>query len=466
MGKRSMLSPILLAVLMGAGCGEVPEPAADFTGWWEGEFTVEGASLVLRVELRQAGEAWSGTIDIPQQQARGLGLEEVAASGDSISFVLPSVMGPAGFRGVLTGDSISGTFEQGGYSGTFRLARGLPPAEAPEGEEIVIRGEDCLLAGTLSLPEGEPPYPCVVLLTGSGLQDRDEYVMGFPVFSRLASILVPSGFAVLRCDDRGTGGSSGGLESFSDSTLVHDAGLMLDHLLADPRIDPDAIGLLGHSEGSTIAFMLAAARPEDVAFVVGMAGPAIDGYHLIPSQMEVLFAMQGLPEEESARRLEAQTMIMDAVIAGGDLSVVDSVLRTEIDRELAGLSEEERAMAGDPEVYVDQAVAADMASIGSPWFRSFLTGDPAEAVAAASCPVLALFGGLDVQVTDEANLEAMTRALQGNPRHAIVLFENANHLFQEAGTGALEEYALLEPDFVEGFADTLVAWVREATAGL
>jgi pimeloyl-ACP methyl ester carboxylesterase len=424
---------------------------------------IAGANLLIVVRIAVAGDSLSGTMDIPQQQARELELTDFLLRGDSLDFCLPSPLGAASFRGAARGDTLSGSFEQGGYAGTFLLVRTASSTEVSrtEGEEITIQGADCLLAGTLTLPAGEPPFPCVLMLTGSGLQDRDEYVLGFPVFSEIAAQLVPSGIAVLRCDDRGVGGSQGDTESLSDSVLLADAGLMLDHLLGDPRIDSGRIGVLGHSEGSTIAFMLAAERPEDVALVVSMAGPAIDGYHLIPSQMERLFAMQGLSPEEIAGKLHAQRVIMDAVIAGGDLSVADSVLRAEIDAELESLSDEELAMVGDPAVYMEQAVAANMASIESPWFRSFLTNDPTQAVREAECPVLVVFGGLDMQVTAEANADPMRQALAANPDHEVLVIEGANHLFQKAETGSIEEYAFLEPEFIAGFPDTLCGWLSE-----
>jgi uncharacterized protein len=460
---RNLFSIFAAAMVLMSGCGEAPVGTADVNGIWEGEISIAGANLLIVVRMAAPDNSLCGTMDIPQQQARDMELTGFLLRGDSLCFCLPSPMGPANFRGVARGDTLRGSFEQGDYAGTFRLVRTAASTEVTlaAGQEVTIQGADCLLAGALTLPGGEPPFPCVLMLTGSGLQDRDEYVSGFPVFSELTAQLVPLGIAVLRCDDRGVGGSQGDMTSLSDSVLLADAGLMLDYLRGDPRIDAGRIGILGHSEGSTLAFMLAAERPGDVAFVVSMAGPAIDGYHIIPTQMERLFAMQGLSAEEIAGKLNAQMVIMDAVIAGGDLSVADSVLRAQLDAELQSLSDEELAMVGDPAVYIEQAVAANMESIESPWFRSFLMYDPALAISEAECPVLALFGGLDMQVTAEANLDAMRQALSGNPDHEVIVIPGANHLFQEAETGSLEEYAFLEPEFVDGFLVTLSGWLSE-----
>lgn len=460
----SVSCPLLLLAL---ACGGGPSAAPGVTGRWKGELSLDGVSLLLEAELSEADSGLRGTLDIPQQQARGIELIRVSRNADSLEFTMPSVMGPARFRGVVRGDTLLGAFEQGDYAGSFRLVRFTEPVSPglPPGEEVTITGEDCVLAGTLTLPAGPPPHPCVLLLSGSGLQDRDEYVMGFPVFAELEALLVPEGIAVLRCDDRGVGGSRGGMEGYGDSLLLHDAGLMLDHLRGDPRISLDRIGLLGHSEGSTTAFMLAAARPEAVAFVVSMAGPAIDGYHLVLDQVEILSTMQGLSAEAVAGKLEAQTVIMDDVLRGGDLSRSDSVLRAQLDGELQSLDDAERAAVGDPEVYLDQSVAATMVTLRSPWFARFLRVDPAEAIRRVECPVLVLYGGLDIQVSDEANLEAMQLALARSRDHEILLIEGANHLFQEAVTGSLEEYALLEPHFIGEFSDILTAWIT-ARSGL
>lgn len=454
------LMPCMLCVLMLLACGGGPAESPDVSGVWEGELTGGGVELRLRASFTVDDDGMTGTLDIPQQQARGLTLADFVQEGDSLSFVLPLDFGRAEFRGVVSGDTIRGLFLQNGFSGSFILARTSMEEEGPlmAGEEVVITGEDCILAGTLTLPDEDPPYPCVVLLSGSGLQDRDEYVMGFPVFGELTRILDSSGYAVLRCDDRGIGGSSGGMGSFSDSVLRYDAGLMLDHVLGDPRVDPGRVGLLGHSEGSNTAFALAAERPGEVAFVISMAGPAVPGYDLLPSQLRVMLPMQGYTPEETESKLEAQYLVMDAVLAG-DTSAIDSVLRAQTEEHLQRLSEEELASLGDLDTYIEQAVGASVASAASRWFRRFLVNDPVEHIREVEVPVLCLYAELDVQVIPETNLGPMQGALADNPDHSIVLFENANHLFQEALTGEVMEYAVLEPAFIEGFADTISAWL-------
>ncbi|MCK4806637.1 MAG: alpha/beta hydrolase, partial [Candidatus Aegiribacteria sp.] len=180
--------------------------------------------------------------------------------------------------------------------------------------EVTVTGDDVSLAGTLTIPEGAGLFPGVVLFTGSGLQGRDENVMGFRVFGELADHLTRSGIAVLRCDDRGFGSSVGELDHLTDSVFACDALLMLNYMLAQPEVDPGRIGILGHSEGSTVAFITAYREPEDVAFVVSMAGPSISGYEVLLGQIETLCRQAGLTEEEIARNVEVQRKVMDIIL--------------------------------------------------------------------------------------------------------------------------------------------------------
>ncbi len=201
--------------------------------------------------------------------------------------------------------------------------------------------------------------------------------------------------------------------------------------------------------------MMAVQRPDEVAFVVSMAGPAVSGYVLIPSQIEISLAMVGISREEIDAKLEAQHVIMDAVIEG-NTGVVDSVLRAQIEVELQRLSEEDLAMVGDVDIYIEQVVTASLASMEGPWFRNFLIHDPADAIREVNCPTLVLLGELDTQVIPVVNLGPMQEALAGNSDHGIVVFEDANHLL----TGEVMEYAVLEPAFLPAFVDTLSRWLQ------
>ena len=465
--KRLSITGALISFGLLAACGQALQLNSDITGAWEGSISVSGIELDINVNfIIDDSGSYEANMDIPVQGAFGLELVGVFVRGDSVGFDLPSNHGEASFAGVIDGALINGVFSQGGIDGSFELHRTSETAmeEIPYTEiEVTIAGEDVSLAGTFTIPEGAGPFPAVVLFTGSGLQGRDENVMGFRVFGELADHLTRSGIAVLRCDDRGFGSSAGEIDQITDSVFASDASLMVDYMLAQAEVDPDRIGILGHSEGSTVAFITADWKPEDVAFVVSMAGPSISGYEVLLGQIEMLCRQAGLPEEEIARNVETQRKVMDIILAGDDHSGLDELFRYETLASLEDLSEEELAGLGDIDVYVDYVVAQSISQVESEWFLNFLQHDPADEISAVSCPVLALYGSLDIQVPPQRNLETMQVALSGNPLSRVLVIEGANHLFQDAIEGTVEEYGTLEPEFIDGFESTVSDWILDVT---
>ncbi|MCD4701469.1 MAG: alpha/beta fold hydrolase [Candidatus Aegiribacteria sp.] len=469
--KKLYTAGVLFFLCILAACGQATQVNSDISGAWEGSISLTGIMLDINVDITVDDTgSYSASIDIPVQGASGLELVNVFVRGDSVEFVLPSNLGEASFAGRIDGDLISGVVSQGGVDGDFELRRGSEHTSEHTMEEIhytaievTITGEDVSLAGTLTIPEGAGPFPAVILLTGSGIQDRDESVMGFRVFGELADHLTRSDIAVLRCDDRGFGGSIGEIDHLTDSVFACDASLMLDYMLGQPDIDPDRIGILGHSEGSTVAFITADWKPEDVAFIVSMAGPSISGYDVLLGQIEMLCRQAGLTEAEIARNVEAQKTIMDIILAGDDHSGLDEMFRTETVASLEDLSEEELAALGDIDVYVDYVVAQSISQVESDWFLNFLQHDPAVEISVVSCPVLALYGSLDIQVPPERNLESMQMALSENPLALVMVIDGANHLFQASVDGMIEEYAALEPELTDGFESTVSDWILDVT---
>ena len=458
-----------MVILFGmlAACGQVEQVDSDISGTWEGAISISGIELEIKVEfIMDERKSYSATMDIPVQGAFGLELVNIFVNGDSVGFGLPSNLGHASFAGRVDGDVINGVFSQGGVDGDFELHRngGITVEDIPYTvSDVTIDGEDVSLAGTLTIPEGEGPFPGVVLFTGSGLQGRDENVMGFRVFGELADHLTRSGIAVLRCDDRGFGGSVGELEHLTDSVFAYDASLMLDYMLVQPEVDPGRVGILGHSEGSTVAFITADWKPLDVAFIVSMAGPSVSGYEVLIGQIETLSRQAGLSDEEIARKVGIQRQIMDIVLAGDDHSGLDELFRSATIASLEGLSEEDLAGFGDIDVFVDDVVAQSIVQVESDWFLNFLHHDPVDEISAGSCPVLALYGELDIQVPPERNLLPMQTALAENSLAVVMVIDGANHLFQAAVDGSVEEYAMLASEFTDGFESTVSDWILEVT---
>jgi pimeloyl-ACP methyl ester carboxylesterase len=458
----------LAAVTLVLACGRATPPP-DVSGHWEGSISVEGMELDILVDLAGTTDSITGTIDIPLQGAEGLRLTSIILAGDSLSFDLVAGPGVASFHGLVVADSsISGAFEQAAVAGTFELLRSEPAPEVVRPyvmTDVTIPGDGFVLAGTLSMPsDSAAGLPGVVLLTGSGPQDRDENVFGFKVFDILADYLTRQGFAVLRCDDRGVGGSTGANPALTDSILALDAGLMLDFLRSQRQVDPLHVGLLGHSEGSNVAFLAAAERPAGIAFVVSMAGPSVSGYDVLLGQIEAMARASGKTDDQVAALLSLQKCIMDSVIAGGSLDSLRLLIEQQMLAEIEAMPEAQRQALGDIDAYVSQGMARSMQVVESPWFRRFLIVNPSDYAGQVSCPVLALYGSLDVQVPPSMNEGPMRQALAANPAGRVVVFEGANHLFQAAVAGTVEEYPTLAREFIPGFLDSVGVWMRSAAS--
>lgn len=320
------------------------------------------------------------------------------------------------------------------------------------------------LAGTLTLPSGPGPHPVVVTMSGSGPQDRDESLKPITTlkpFAILADALTSAGVGVLRYDDRGVGGSSGDHAAATVDDLAGDAAAAIDYLETRSDVDPARIGLLGHSEGGIYAAMIGADDPR-VAFIVGMAPAVVDGIDLIVAQNEALARASGADEVEVEARRAYTAAVMPLVLEG-DWDAAEQVTRDYVGGIWDRLSEQDRAVLGEREAFISAQVAQVTPAYGSDWFRSLLAHDSQPDWARVTVPVLGLFGALDAQVVTEQNEPALRAALEaaGNEDVETIVFPDANHLFQSAGTGAFEEYGSLAPEFTDGFVEAVVDWVSE-----
>lgn len=469
--SRYLLSLALLCSLIGAGGVSAQRPG-DLPGPWTGRIEVSGITLQIRVVFAGESGGLSATIDIPQQGAKGLPLRAVRLDGAAVRFELPAGPGVAVFDGTLDGDLIAGSFTQGLAKGTFILKRGdVAPPKSPEPvetlpyatEEVTFGHGEVSLAGTLSLPTGRGPFPAVVLISGSGPQTRDEDVAGFKVFRVLADGLTRQGIAVLRFDDRGVGGSSGGPAGATTADWADDALAGVRLLAARSDMASGRIGLLGHSEGALVAAM-AAARSRDVAFIVLMAGPGVNGEAIVRAQAEAIARASGATDADVARVRAQQDLLFKAVRTGEGWDQVTEHARAQGRTQLAALPEEQRKALGDPEQYLERVIHQQLAGAKTPWYKYFAEYDPAPTLAKVSCPVLALFGEKDLQVPLSQNRPVVERILTG-PGHArstVRTYPAANHLFQTAVTGSPAEYGTLPRAFVPGLLDDIVRWITEA----
>lgn len=330
-------------------------------------------------------------------------------------------------------------------------------------ENVTFNNGAITLAGTLTLPEGEGPHPAIVLISGSGPQDRDASLgpNAFAPFAVLADHLTRAGIAVLRYDSRGYGRSSGDNSAGTTADFAADAAAALAYAQSRPELDATQVGVLGHAEGASVAAHLAAAGA-DVAFYVLMAGPAVNGADLLAVQNRRIYAAENLPEEEAAAQVAFVEAMFPLVIAG-DTNALTTLLDARVREQIEALPEAQKSQIGDIESFVRQSVASQAADFGRAWWPYFLQYNPAEAWAQTDVPVLGVFGELDVQVDAEQNAAALREALEsgGHTDFEIVTLADANHLFQRAGTGAVSEYSLLQAQFHPEFLSTVTEWVLE-----
>jgi pimeloyl-ACP methyl ester carboxylesterase len=463
--------PILLFLSLPLELAQAAEPAAA-GGHWEGEINLpQNQVLQVKVDLEEASGAWKGTIDIPAQGAKGLSLEQVTVQGAKVRFVIAGVPGVPTFDGTLENGEIKGTFTQGGGSLPFRLGRqAVEPIRRPQepkppfpytAEEVTYKDGDVKLAGTLTIPPGDGPFPAVVLITGSGPQDRDETVMGHKPFLILSDYLSRHGVAVLRADDRGVGGSSGSTQDATTADFAQDALAGVRFLKTHPKIAPAKIGLLGHSEGGVIA-PLAASQSPDVAFIILLAGTGAPAPELLLRQAELISRAEGVTDEAIRQEAEAMKRMFEILRSEKDPAARSAKLREAAKASMAGASEEEVKSMGGPDAWADQQVKR----VNSPWFVFFIDYDPRPALRKVKVPVLALNGELDLQVPVDMNLPAIERILKesGNKDVTAKRMPGLNHLFQHAKTGSPSEYAKIEETMSPEVLSLISGWITERFA--
>jgi hypothetical protein len=284
----------------------------------------------------------------------------------------------------------------------------------------------------------------VLLISGSGPNDRDETVFGHKPFLILSDYLTRKGIVVLRADKRGIGKSTGDLAKATTADFATDAEAGVAYLKTRPEVDPHRIGLIGHSEGGTIAPMAAAADPS-IAFIVMMAGSGVPGDQIIVEQTRLLTEATGASKEKVAENTDQEREVLALVESEKDETVLEKKLR------------EKLAADGMPEAQMGPSIKA----LTSPWYRYFLTYDPATALRKVACPVLALNGGKDLQVPPAENLPAIRKALEdeGNKHFEVDELPGLNHLFQTAKTGSLTEYAQIEETISPVVLDKIATWI-------
>jgi pimeloyl-ACP methyl ester carboxylesterase len=443
-----------------------------FEGVWWGTLTAGAQRLRLVFRLqRDADGQLRGTIDSLDQGAIGISISEITVEGNTIRIRSDAVQGE--FVGTLSDDGkqIAGVWKQGGQELPLTLTRGEPPTpkrpQEPKPpfpyrtEEVRIPHlkERFELAGTLTIPEGKPPFPAIVFFTGSGAQNRDQEVFGHKPFLVLADYLTRAGYATLRMDDRGVGGSGGEMRKATTLDFADDALSGVRYLQKRKEIDRKRIGLLGHSEGALVCAIAAAKAPREVAFLIMLAGTGVPGEQILYRQAELMSRKAGLAEPLIERNRALQQRVFEILKRErDDAKAQDAIYEAMLQSLGAGANLPENQKA---------ALRAQAANYISPWFRTFITLDPAPYLRKVRCPVLALNGELDLQVDPEQNLPVIERALRegGNKRITIRRLPNLNHLFQKARTGLITEYTEIEETFNPNALEAIRKWLDETVRG-
>jgi pimeloyl-ACP methyl ester carboxylesterase len=442
---------------------------SDISGSWLGTLQVGAVELrlVFNLTLEESGE-YSATMDSPDQGASGIPAGEITFINDSLRIEVPSTMGF--YSGVLMDNGeIIGEWSQMGQvlkldlkrqEQSFELNRPQEPVPPFPYEEVEVLFQnikaDISLAGTITHPVGKGKYPAVVLVSGSGPQNRDEELMGHKPFSVLADYLTRNGIIVLRYDDRGVAGSGGTMIGSTSEDFMEDARSAIEYLKTLDYVDGKKIGVIGHSEGGLITFMLAA-EYNDISFIVSMAGPGYNGRITLEDQTEYISRISGVPESTIESNKEPQSMINQLIEKISDPEEGVRIVRDSVSAYYSAM--------GYGQEIIDQ-ILTNMSTLvnvpGYNWLRYFYMLDPQELFPSISCHVLAINGSRDCQVLAAKNIKAIAEGLKksGNNNVNTKIFADLNHLFQHCETGLPAEYGQIEETINPEVLDYIGSWIN------
>ncbi|UCC41730.1 MAG: alpha/beta hydrolase [Candidatus Aminicenantes bacterium] len=453
-------------------------PNGEIEGTWQGTLKFSGIELrIIFTISRSPDNTLTATYDVPEQNVSNVPVDETTFNNGNVRFEIIPIDGV--FEGTLSEDGakIDGNWTQSGMTLPLVLERAhtKPVIKRPQEpkepfpyrvEEVVFKNTDAdiTLAGTLTLPPSEGAFPAVLLLSGSGAQDRDEAVFGHRPFFVLADYLTRRGIAVLRVDDRGVGGSTGNFDKATAKDYAADAMAGVAYLKSRKEINHELIGLVGHSEGGMIASIVAVQSP-DIAFIVLIASPGMAIKKMEFSEEARSLKAKGASDDLIARNRSVQESLFAVIEQKVDSKVVQDEFTSIITPFFKGLSEEERKIKGISEENLEVYIHDQFQRLNSPWFRFYLPYDPGTALQKVACPVLAVNGEKDVQVTPKENLQAIIRALKagGNKNYTVKELPDLNHLLQTAETGNISEYFKIEETMSPTALQIIGDWILKQT---
>lgn len=455
---------LIIVTLAGISYGQ------EITGTWYGKLSIPGNELRLVFHIEKTDTGLKATMDSPDQNARGIPVSSVSFENMELILGMPALM--AEYKGKMKDNAIDGTFSQAGMSFVVRLTREMPERlvqirpQEPAGA-LPYRSEDIVffnsadqlnLAGTITIPAGQGPFPALVLISGSGPQNRNSEVFGHKPFLVLSDYLTRNGIAVLRFDDRGTGGSGGDFSSATSVEFSRDALSAVNYLASRAEIDRGRIGLAGHSEGGLIA-PIAAVESEKVAFLIILAGPGLPGDQIILMQQQLIGRVNQMDEQELVEAAALNLAAFNIVKSINDLDEVRDSLNRFFSGPQGDFLRKQKPQGMDEASYV----ASIVRQLANPWMKFFLTHDPAPVLEKVKVPVLSMTGEKDLQVPPDENLKAIGIALEKarNPDVTLKKLAGLNHLFQECKTGSPAEYAQIEQTFSPSAMEEILNWIKK-----
>ena len=446
--KAKILIPLLFVVL---------QSPAQIEGYWKGEIDLGTLKLEMAFNITAIENGFSATLDVPAQGAFDFPVDETIFQDRRLQLTMSSM--DASYSGTLKEGAIEGEFTQRGMTFPLNLTKAekkeqkkaRPQDPQPpfnyhiEEVTFVNEKEGNTLVGTLTIPKGEGPFPAMVLVSGSGQQDRDEELMNHRPFWVIADYCALHGIAVLRYDDRGIGGSEGEVKNATSMDFSYDAEAAFDYLRNRKEINASKVGILGHSEGGVINFMVSARRPE-VAFLISLAGPSVNGIEVLKEQQAAILRASGMSEEAIQFSGNANAQMFDIVEASNDRVEADTLIR----QLLKGWG------------YNEELTEQTVGQMTSPWMYYFLKYDPTEAIVKTKCPALLLNGSKDLQVIASQNLPGYEKIIAEYGKTNLTLRElpDLNHLFQHCETGSPNEYFEIEETISPEVLEMIVGFVN------
>lgn len=439
----------------------------NIVGDYEGKLDMGAVKLRLIFHINMEEGKYKASVDSIDQGANGIPVSEVNIDGKVLKLTLPMIN--AVYTGTFKDDvTVDGKWVQGGQSFPLTIVKTEKPSKVLrfqepkkpypyESEEVyfINKKENVKLAGTFTYPKKEGKYPAVVLITGSGPQNRNEELMGHKPFLVLSDFLTKNNMAVLRFDDRGVAESGGVFGTANSFDFAKDVEAAIDYLKSRKEVNSAKIGLIGHSEGGLIA-PIVASTSNDVNFIVMIAGPSVSGDKILIAQNELILKSMGMDESSLNKYLKEMRIEFDSLLGNKDKTVAkDDLIKNSTkffkenftkDDEKFGMTEEN--IKKRAEIY------------SSNWFSTFLEIDPCDYLLKVKVPILALYGEKDMQVPPSLNVDKAKEALKkaGNKKSTVVVVDSCNHLFQTCKTGTLAEYSQIDETISPKVLNIILKW--------